>query len=418
MPTFSLFVVPAGYWSTGTPVDPGTLQPLLQEVVALRRRVSKGANQEAERSRYTNCLADLEARPEFRTAVRQPANVANVNRAGLGTQVVGFLLPAEYFDLMAQAHLERMERQSGLETAESVTAGAELGSSVIPPKELNAHARELDRFANTLANLPALQQLAKERAEMARSIARAGAGIVEIGEELDNQDVPPPPDRPVPKDAPLQIQPEHNSQQLTAKGRKKMAERFRISIEQSLPIGGKVNLSDQPHEVGTEVLAEFLFAGGEHTAGHVRVIYADGSEARPFPLCALTKPSVTTTPKIEPVEGVIELKLALMSMRHLELDPFVERAWYRNKEVSVTRPLAESDEFCFQYSMRELAELRDVYNGHQVLIRMFHTGFEPAAVGFYRAVAVELKSRRGWLRVLPHYYRGGSRFETGKVVWE
>ncbi|MCX7387315.1 MAG: hypothetical protein NTX48_11670 [Planctomycetales bacterium] len=418
MPTFSLFVVPAGYWATGTPTEPGTLRPLLQEVVALRRRVSKGANQEAERSRYTNCLADLEARPEFCSATRQPATVADITRAAQGTRVAGFLLPAEYFDLMAQAHLERMERQSGLETSESVAAGSELGSSVIPPKELNAHADELDRFASTLVNLPDLQRLAKDRAEIARSIALVGAGIVEIGEELDNQDVPPPPDRPVPKDTPSQIQPENDSQQLTAKGRKKMAERFRISIEHSLPIGGKVNLSDQPHEVGTEVLAEFLFAGGSRTAGNVRVIYADGSEARPFPLCALPKPSVTTTPKIEPVEGVIELKLALMSMRHLELDPFVERAWYRNKEVSVTRPLAESDEFCFQYSVRELAELRDVYKGHQVMIRMFHTGFEPAAVGFYRAVAKELKSRRGWLRVLPHYYRGGSRFETGKVVWE
>lgn len=418
MPTFSLYVVPADYWTTGTQVVPGTLRPLLQEVVALRRRVSKGANQEAERSRYTNCLCDLEARPEFRTATRQLATVADVTRAAQGAQVVGFLLPTEYFDVMAQAHLERMERQTGLEATELVAAGAELGSSVIPPKELAAHANELDRFANTLTNQTALQQLARNRAEMARSIASAGAGIVEISEELDNQDVPPPPDRPAPKDASLPIPSEKESQQLTAKGRKKMAERFRISIEQALPTGGKVNLSDQPHEVGTEVLAEFLFANAEGAAGHVRVIYADGSEARPFPLRTMSIPGVTTPPKIEPVEGVIELKLALMSMRHLELDPFVERAWYRNKEVSVTRPLAESDEFCFQYSVREIAELREAYNGHQVLIRMFHTGFEPAAVGFYRAVAVELKLRRGWLRVLPHYYRGGSRFETGKVVWE
>jgi hypothetical protein len=418
MPTFLLFIVPADFWATGTPTEPGTLRSLLQEAVVLRRRVSKGANQEAERLRYTNCLADLEARPEFRTATHLPATIEDITLAAQASKVAGFLLPAEYFDLMAQAHLERMERHSMLVTSDTVAAGAELGSSVIPPKELKTHAEEIDRFASTLTNHPHLQRLAKARAEIVRSIAHAGAGIVEIGEELDNQDVPPPPERPVPKIAPVQNQWEKDPQPLTAKGRKKMAERFRLSLEQSLPIGGKVNLSDQPHEISTEVLSEFLFANEERKAGQVRVFYADGSEARPFPLCALPKPSVTTIPKIESAEGITELKLALMSMRHLELDPFVERAWYRNKEVSVTRPLAESDEFCFQYSLRELAEIREVYHGHQVLIRMFHTGFEPAAVGFYRAVAVELKSQRGSLRVLPHYYRGGSRFETGKIVWE
>jgi hypothetical protein len=146
--------------------------------------------------------------------------------------------------------------------------------------------------------------------------------------------------------------------------------------------------------------------------GRVRVIYADGSEAKPFPLRILPMNSAPPSPNL------VEISVALMSMRHLELDPVVDWAWYRNKEVSQTRPLAESDDFCFQYSLRQLAELRAAYPGQAVLLNMFHTGFEPAALGFYRAVATILMRQRGWLRVVPHYFRGGTRFAASEIIWE
>jgi hypothetical protein len=153
-------------------------------------------------------------------------------------------------------------------------------------------------------------------------------------------------------------------------------------------------------------------SGAGQTPGRVRVIYADGSEAKPFPLRILptnSAPAGTDT---------VEISVALMSMRHLELDPVVDWAWYRNKEVSQTRPLAESDEFCFQYSLRQFVELRDVYSGHALRLNMYHTGFEPAAIGFYRAVAATLMGQRGWLRVVPHYFRGGTRFAASETVWD
>jgi hypothetical protein len=105
-------------------------------------------------------------------------------------------------------------------------------------------------------------------------------------------------------------------------------------------------------------------------------------------------------------------------MRHLELDPVVDWAWYRNKEVSQTRPLAESDEFCFQHSLKQLAELHAAYAGYVLRLNMYHTGFEPAAIGFYRAVAVTLMRQRGWLRVVPYYFRGSTRFAASEHIWE
>lgn len=417
MTTFVMYVLPGTYW-TGGP-DPALIRPLLKEAVSLRRRVAKGANLEAERVRYTACLADLEGRLEASVPLAgqaTPAAVASAARSGVHA---AFTLPPLYFDLLARAHLEHVELQSNLEIPAAVTPGAEVGATVLRPDALTAHAAELDRLASSsvLAGVPELEELARERAALIRAVSDVGAGIVEVIEELDVGMLPPPPDRaPTVRNAPMPPQP--SPEATTAKGRKRMANRFARALEAALPARGLVNLSDQPHEVSTEVLAQFLYAVEGSPAGQVRVEYADGSEAKPFPLRAITPPAAPTPPKAERVDGLVELSVALMSMRHLELDPFVERAWYRNKEVSVTRPLAESDEFCFQFSVRELTELREVYAGETVLIRMFHTGFEPAAVGFYRAVAAELKTRRGWLRVLPHYYRGGTRFETGRVVWE
>jgi hypothetical protein len=191
-----------------------------------------------------------------------------------------------------------------------------------------------------------------------------------------------------------------------------MMERLEAEIEEALPTNGKVNMSNQPHEVSTEVLGQFVRASAGQVPGRVRVTYADGSEAKPFPLRILPVNSAPAP------ANPVEISVALMSMRHLELDPMVDWAWYRNKEVSQTRPLAESDEFCFQYSLKQLTELHDAYAGHALVLNMYHTGFEPAAIAFYRAVAMTLMRQRGRLRVVPHYFRGGTRFAASETIWE
>lgn len=422
MASTSFFVVPFQFWQKSPSLDPGSVNALLLETISLRRRISKGANQDAERSRYSVCLSDLEMRREFSKSPQKVASLHEISKSATGNEIEAFHLPDAYFDLMALAHIERLERQSELEASDVGIVGTELGTSVIPPTHALAHAEEVLRFSNTLNAHPDLKKLAHERAEIFKTLAKANAGAVEIREELNNVDVPPP-ERIIRQDTPSIKVEDRIPTMISAKGRKKMADRLRLQIENALKSGEKVNFSDQPHEVNTEILAEFLHYEGSAAMNKVRVVYADGSEAKPFPLRSLVKPESITIPSASTQDGVIELKFALMSMRHLELDPFVDRAWYRNKEVSVTRPLAETDDYCFQYSMNELDELREVYAheisaGTRLLLRMFHTGFEPAALGFYRAVVKELSARRNWFCVMPHYFRGGSRFETGKIVWE
>ena len=59
-------------------------------------------------------------------------------------------------------------------------------------------------------------------------------------------------------------------------------------------IASKINVNNQPHEVTTDVFGEWTKMGGGPAS--VRIVYADGSEAAPFPLCCLagrTKPAGT-----------------------------------------------------------------------------------------------------------------------------
>ena len=168
-------------------------------------------------------------------------------------------------------------------------------------------------------------------------------------------------------------------------------------------------MSHQPHEVTTEVLAEFVTCAEGEEPGVIRVVYADGSEARPFPLRCLPPAKTGSEPEVL-------LKAALMSMRHLEIDPLVDFAWFRNREVSQTRALADSDAFCFEYSQKQFAELRAVYRGKRLTLHLYHTGFEPAALGFYRALTLTLQQER-WITVVPHYFRGEEGFARSSREW-
>jgi hypothetical protein len=134
----------------------------------------------------------------------------------------------------------------------------------------------------------------------------------------------------------------------------------------------------------------------------VRVTYADGSEAEPFPLRCLDPAPPGRPERLVP--------LALMSMRHLPLDESVVMNWYRNREIDQSSTLGWSDRVCHRQAAERLAALRAASGGRAVVVHLYHTGFEPAVVGFYRAAVEAARDGGGWLRVVPHYHT-----ETGPV---
>lgn len=426
MATYSLYLIRADLWQSGVSAEPdpasSVLRQLIGEAVALRRRIEKGANLEAERLRYSICLGELEGRLS-KMGTRAESGERSILEAMLQRGEIPVIpLAPRYFDLMTRAHLEHLQKEmSFLATDVTVPAGDKppvltIGSSIFPPHGLSTHIAEVEALLK-IESVKAEGELvvvAEDRIRLLGMIRDLGVGAIEVVEELDNHDIAPPIARPetsLPVSMPNgNLNPDRVL--TSAKGRRRMMERLEAEIEEALPTSGKVNMSNQPHEVSTEILGQFVRAGAGQMPGRVRVIYADGSEAKPFPLRILPMNSAPA------LANPVEISVALMSMRHLELDPMVDWAWYRNKEVSQTRPLAESDEFCFQYSLKQLTELHVAYAGRALVLNMYHTGFEPAAIAFYRAVAMTLMRQRGRLRVVPHYFRGGTRFAASETIWE
>lgn len=125
----------------------------------------------------------------------------------------------------------------------------------------------------------------------------------------------------------------------------------------------------------TEGLREFVEAdsGPRRDA---RVVYRDGSEARRFPLRAMQ-----LSEEVPPEWPVV--RVALMSLRHPEMDCDIDAALLRNRDISVARPTAETDEHAYSLS---LAQLKAIAACGPRVIHLYQVGLEPAIIGFYRAV--------------------------------
>ncbi len=133
------------------------------------------------------------------------------------------------------------------------------------------------------------------------------------------------------------------------------------------------------------------------------VVYRDGSQAAPFPLHVVRM-------REDVPKGLNELRVALMSMRHSEMDVEVDACLLRNRDVSIARPAAETDDVA---TRRSYAQLVAIAAAGPRLVRVYQTGLEPANVGFYRALTRWLVAGGTRLVVVPMYFTKGG-FEEGQ----
>lgn len=160
------------------------------------------------------------------------------------------------------------------------------------------------------------------------------------------------------------------------------------------------------NRVLTEGLRKFVVRLPDRNPVDVRVVYRDGSEAERFPLGTLDMLTVANT-------EVPVFRVALLSMRHPEMDTDVDAAWLRNRDISQVRPAAETDMIVYETSRKQLADL--ARHGPRV-IWLYQTGLEPAVIGFYRALVRHWQEHGGALAVVPHFYRRNQPFEEG-TMW-
>ena len=161
------------------------------------------------------------------------------------------------------------------------------------------------------------------------------------------------------------------------------------------------------NRVLTEGLREFVQWRPGRQRIEARVVYRDGSESRRFPFGALKLTD-------DPDDGRPVLRVALMSMRHPEMDTAVDAAWLRNRLVSQVRPSAETDELVYETSRSQLADLATCGT---VCLHMYQTGFEPAVVGFYRALTDHLLTQPKSVTLVPFFYRKRNGSYQEGIPW-
>jgi hypothetical protein len=118
--------------------------------------------------------------------------------------------------------------------------------------------------------------------------------------------------------------------------------------------------------------------------GTVRVAFADGTEARPFPLGGFT-------PSPPPDVKLPVVRVGLSSGRHPEMDRFIDMYLFRNAEINDLQSIAEQEQYAFQKGKEFLANPRWRGGG---IIEMHQTGLEPLILGFYRAVVTVFQDRQ------------------------
>jgi hypothetical protein len=201
------------------------------------------------------------------------------------------------------------------------------------------------------------------------------------------------------------------------RGRGLVLERFRSQLEAAIADPGKdrssaLSPSGVHNRVLTEILREYV-ARQDRVPVAVPVVYRDGSRASAdFPFRVLNLAAGVSQDADALADGVLILRLALLSIRHTEMDAVVDGAWLRNADVSRPRPAAQTDDYVYHSSVRQLDELTS--NGRQrVRLYIFQTGLETAVVGFFRAVVEFLGKHPGVLEVIPMFFAKNSRKAVG-----
>jgi hypothetical protein len=190
------------------------------------------------------------------------------------------------------------------------------------------------------------------------------------------------------------------------------AKNLRQAFEFALRQNTAVNLSNPFHPQITETLRRYSYKQDNQRENEwIKVVYGDGSEPEPFPLFTLNE---VDRSEIAETIDYPELKVSLISMRHLEQDAFVNLAWFKNHQASRPQKFAETEKYCSEVTVAQLEELEK-----PVKIRLYQTGLQPAVVGFFRGLVMwKLKHPdiSQQVIVIPQYHnKSEDTYEDGQV---
>jgi len=367
-------------------VDRVNLKTLMQRALRIEARMEKGVNLPLEQGRYHTLCDRIEYYGHM------IASSKNVKVHNLGSGYLDSLIPLQ-------------------KLAPDAVIRSRLMASFCPSELLNRHVELLLELVSVVGS--DLSRELMQKILFYQQSAEAGWNIIELQEVVSD-------DEPVCEVNTLtDLRNEFLSLQIRdnittgadANPYAGLRNQIRTVVD-SVNRGelAAVNFSDLGHHVIAEILHELVYSRG--TKISVPIIYADGSRAAPFPLfCLRPRPieAVRFAFKDEPL-----INVGMMSQRHPDLDPKVKVYFFRNQEISTGKPAGEIDEVAYQKAKEIFKRSR---SEGKYRIAFYQTGFQPAIVGFYRALTEELIQRScslPSLQVTPFYYLG-ENFKEGKT---
>lgn len=407
--------VPATCWdfqkSPGKPHR--DLQLLLKRCLAAGRRVAKGSNAKCEQAVYLSLLRELSQWALDQWASTDPS-------IPLRKLVQSGGVPAIELEGVYQAFLREVKVHETHPLG--ITHPQQIGSEIITPDCLPAHLKRVEAYMRGSSHTTQLWK----RQNFMRLCRRFGvSGFVEVPQFLCDTTVHDLTVDPLPEEvglftrlfrwlvrffsapvheaeAPVKesidLWKRYSNQPIRGKVlRETLTQQIELAISKP---NCSVNLGAYRHPLVTDALSHYLVKREPRAKPKsIEIVHSDGSTSLPFPL-------FVAEPLPDSWRPTRELHVGLISMRHLPLDRDIDFYWFTNLEVPSRGAGAEADRFCFERSQQNLSALRKRYPNERLKIYLYHTGFLPAVVGFYRAVAESLKSssqtaEANWLQVVP-----------------
>jgi hypothetical protein len=156
-----------------------------------------------------------------------------------------------------------------------------------------------------------------------------------------------------------------------------------------------ISVDDQwAHYVITEALRSYLYKESGRDPAEVTFSYSNGGDAKgPIRLYAVERRS--------PQPGKETLRVGMINMRHPAMDHIVDTSWLLNNEIPVIgTTYADRDNYCYQRA-REF--LKPLSKKRIECVHLFQTGYQPAVLGFYRALIDHLLTGVE-LALTPYYF--------------
>ncbi|MEK6750655.1 MAG: hypothetical protein AABZ00_00205 [Chloroflexota bacterium] len=414
-------IVPESWWGSGSP-QPEFVQ-MIFEALAIERRLPKGVDVEKERARYTICSRQIEQ------IVRKTSRVPR--EAGQYSQIIRSGKAA--IGKLDKGYLVLLDKFVNAVAEDPAWIEYRIGASFFPPTNQNAtyslakHIKGFEWLAQKL-KLDKDPQISR-RLSILRWANEQKCGIVEIldfypieSSQISNKiRSSPHPIKRLDELVAYKSSSKENlfsvdeNQRVSSQQRRSQRVAMKTEIERAIRYDQAVNINNYSNQVITDVLHDFVFTQEARKPHLLKIVYEDGSQGRPFPIFSLPQPKPEVTKQFD---SIPPLRVAMLSIRHLEMDREVDMAWFRNTEASLRRTcFADTDFFCYKETLRQIDTLGEK---EMVLIHLYQTGLEPAVVGFYRAL-VEFLSRKdpkkARVAVIPLYFLGSGLDYRNGSLW-